>query len=246
MDVTLNFRLAGGAVTAATDQTSTIAATFQDGAPLGTLTSYAVGNDRVIIGVHQRPGGSWARWRSRRSRTPRSGGRREQPVPAGAQQRHAGGLSRWEFSAGRVLGSALELSNVDLSKEFINMIPASTRVLGGVAGHHDDGSVVPAVAGYQAIGRRGGVTGVARARLAGGPEAPASPQDPVGLHRCRLSTHLHARGARQPKRSHALGSSPLFVAVGVVLVVIGALVAASDASARALGLAGVGLDRAAV
>lgn len=128
MDVTLNFRSQAGAVTALTDQTSTIAATFQDGTPLGTLTSYAVGNDGVIIGAFtnglSRVVGQVALATfSNAEGLVDAGNNLYRPGPNSGTPVVSAPL---EFSAGRVLGGALELSNVDLSKEFINMILAST------------------------------------------------------------------------------------------------------------------------
>jgi len=46
----LNFNTTGSNITALTDSRSTLAATFQDGTPIGTLTSYSVGQDGVITG----------------------------------------------------------------------------------------------------------------------------------------------------------------------------------------------------
>lgn len=128
MPVTLNFRSSAGAVTALTDQTSTIAATFQDGTPLGTLASYAVGNDGIIIGAFtnglSRVVGQMALATfSNPEGLVDQGNNLYRPGPNSGTPVVSGPL---EFSAGRIVGGALELSNVDLSQEFINLILAST------------------------------------------------------------------------------------------------------------------------
>src|SRR5690606_5335983 len=47
----LNFAHGAGGVTALTDDMSTLAATGQDGVPIGTLSNFAVGADGVITGA---------------------------------------------------------------------------------------------------------------------------------------------------------------------------------------------------
>lgn len=128
MQVTLDFRSEAGSVTALTDQTSTLAATFQDGTPLGTLASYAVGADGIIVGAFtnglSRVVGQVAvATFSNPEGLVDEGNNVFVPGPNSGTPVVSGPL---EFSAGRVVGGALELSNVDLSQEFINMILAST------------------------------------------------------------------------------------------------------------------------
>ncbi|MCC6425364.1 MAG: flagellar hook-basal body complex protein [Phycisphaerales bacterium] len=115
-------------VTSLTDDSSAIAATFADGSPIGTLTSYAVGTDGVIIG-------SFTNGLTRTigqvvlAKFPNSEGL----VDVGSNLFRVGSNSGTPLIAaagtlgsGRLVGGALELSNVDLSQEFINMILAST------------------------------------------------------------------------------------------------------------------------
>jgi flagellar hook protein FlgE len=125
---TIDFASESDRVTALTDGPSQIAATFQDGSPLGTLATYAVGPDGIITGAFTNgltrtvgqvalatfanPGGLVDVGSNLFTVGPNSGS----PV-VGAPQ---------TLGAGRIVGGSLELSNVDLSQEFINMILAST------------------------------------------------------------------------------------------------------------------------
>jgi flagellar hook protein FlgE len=128
MQVSLNFRSTAGAVTALTDQSSTIAATYQDGTPLGTLASYAVGNDGVIVGAFTN-GLSRVVGQVALATFSNPEGLVDQGnnlFRAGPNSGTAVVSGPLEFSAGRIVGGSLELSNVDLSQEFINLILAST------------------------------------------------------------------------------------------------------------------------
>lgn len=126
----LAFSGQAGTITAYSDAggSSTIASVFQDGSPLGTLTSFAVGSDGVITGGFSNgltrvigqialagftnPEGLVDLGDNLFGVGPNAGS----PVIS----------APLEFSNGRVIGGALELSNVDLSKEFIEMILTST------------------------------------------------------------------------------------------------------------------------
>lgn len=129
----LNFNSQGDNVTALSSPLganglSSLAATFQDGSPLGTLTSYAVGVDGTIVGGFT-------------NGLTRTIGRvavgkftnPEGLIDAGDNLFQVGPNSGTalitgptEFGTGRVIGGALELANVDLPQEFINMILTST------------------------------------------------------------------------------------------------------------------------
>ena len=101
------------------------------------MTSYNIGSDGMIRGIFadgiQRdwPDRAWptspTRWAWRRSATPRSASRRQLRHPAARRRRR--GPSR------RLIGGALEMSNVDLAAEFTNLIiaqrgfQASSRVI---------------------------------------------------------------------------------------------------------------------
>lgn len=115
-------------VTALTDVDSEMAAIFQDGAPLGTLTDYSVGSDGTITGsfsnavtrtLGQVAMASFTNAHGlvdQGSNLFRVGPNSGPPIVTAP-----GGLG-----TGRVVGGALELSNVDLGQEFINLILTST------------------------------------------------------------------------------------------------------------------------
>ncbi|MCG3124347.1 MAG: Flagellar hook protein FlgE [Phycisphaerales bacterium] len=126
--IDLSFTGGDDTVTSLTDDTSAIAATFADGSPIGTLTSYAVGQDGLIVG-------SFTNGLTRTigqlvlAKFPNAEGL----VDAGANMFRVGPNSGTPLIAepqalgtGRIVSGALELSNVDLSQEFVNMILAST------------------------------------------------------------------------------------------------------------------------
>ncbi|MCH2132350.1 MAG: flagellar hook-basal body complex protein [Phycisphaerales bacterium] len=128
--VTMNLDFSEGAngLTALDDTTSAIAAISQDGFPGGELVSFALQEDGLIVGaftngvtrtlgqvalaVFANPAGLEAVGDNFYRVGPNSG----DPTIATATT----------LGSGRIIGSALEMSNVDLSQEFINMILAST------------------------------------------------------------------------------------------------------------------------
>ncbi|CAN5706048.1 hypothetical protein BH11PLA1_BH11PLA1_09020 [soil metagenome] len=115
-------------VSALADTTSTLAAVSQNGTPVGVLTGYSVGQNGLITGAFSngqtRPVGQvvLAKFSNPEglvdvgsnlfANGPNSG-TPVVTVPTGS-------------GAGRIVGGALEQSNVDLAQEFINMILAST------------------------------------------------------------------------------------------------------------------------
>jgi len=115
-------------VTSLADVTSQIAATYQDGSPRGTLAAYSVGSDGVITGAFTngltRPLGQVVLATfSNNNGLVEVGSNLFTPGPnSGTAQVK----SPSTLGAGRIVGGALELSNVDLSQEFINLILAST------------------------------------------------------------------------------------------------------------------------
>ncbi|MBX3357226.1 MAG: flagellar hook-basal body complex protein [Phycisphaeraceae bacterium] len=124
----LNFDSPAGRVTALADTPSALASTYQDGFPPGTLNDYAVGIDGIITGAFS-------------NGTTRTLGQvvlakfnnPEGLVDVGQNLYSVGPNSGTAVIAapttlgtGRIVGGSLELSNVDLSQEFINMIQAST------------------------------------------------------------------------------------------------------------------------
>ncbi len=130
LDITLNFSSGSDAVTSISDESggSTLLATSQDGAPLGVLSSFSVGTDGIItggftngltrtigqlaLGVFTNPEGLIDVG--------------DNLFRTGANSGSALITTPLTLGAGRILGGALELSNTDLSQEFINMILTST------------------------------------------------------------------------------------------------------------------------
>lgn len=126
--IQLQFDSAESPLTALADDISTINPSNQDGFPLGTLVDFSVGSDGTIVGIFS------------------NGQSRNQGRVALANFANPGGLesiggNRFTTSAnvgtpvivspgsggtGRIIGGALELSNVDITEEFINLINAST------------------------------------------------------------------------------------------------------------------------
>ncbi|MBT8486485.1 MAG: flagellar hook-basal body complex protein [Phycisphaerales bacterium] len=128
LTVAMNFNSGTDAITGLTDTASTLASVFQDGSPIGTLSSFSIGEDGIINGAFTngltRQIGQLALAKFTNP---------EGLVDTGNNLFRVGPNSgpaiitkAFEFGTGRVLGGALELSNVDLSQEFINMILAST------------------------------------------------------------------------------------------------------------------------
>lgn len=124
----LNFGGSASAVTALANNNSSLAALSQDGAPIGTLNAYAVGQDGIITG-----GFSNGLTRTLGQVAVATFANPEGLVDAGGNGFITGPNSGsalvttpLELGAGKIVGGALELSNVDLSQEFINLILAST------------------------------------------------------------------------------------------------------------------------
>ncbi len=128
LTVNMDFDSGTNAISSLTDSASSLAAIFQDGSPIGTLSNFSIGDDGVVSGSFtngltrtigqivlakfSNPEGLVDTGNDLFRVGPNSG------TPLVAQP-----LS---FGTGRLVGGALELSNVDLSQEFINMILAST------------------------------------------------------------------------------------------------------------------------
>ena len=124
----LDFASNSGSVSALKDVTSTLAQTFQDGTPLGVLTSFSVGNDGTITG-----GFNNGLTRTIGQVALAKFSNPEGLVDVGSNLFFTGPNSGTPVIAtptvlgtGRLVGGALELSNVDLAAEFINLIQAST------------------------------------------------------------------------------------------------------------------------
>lgn len=136
---TLSLASGSDAVTALTDtaQQSSIAAVNQDGSPLGVLDSFSVGEDGVITG-----GFSNGLTRTIGQIIVATFTNPEGLIDAGNNLFSVGPNSGTalittpgNFGTGRMIGGALEQSNVDLGQEFINLVltqtgySAATRVI---------------------------------------------------------------------------------------------------------------------
>lgn len=124
----LNFGSATGGVTAFGGQTSTLASLAQDGAPIGTLDSFGIGQDGTITGgfsngLTRTLGQIAIATFSNVEGLIESGGNMFSPGPNSGNPLVGEPLA---LGAGKLVAGALELANVDLSQEFINMILAST------------------------------------------------------------------------------------------------------------------------
>jgi len=124
----LEFGGAEDSFTALTDTESAIAASFRDGAPIGTLSGYSVGADGAISGsfsnglvrtLGQLPLATFAN--------------PEGLVDDGSNLFSVGADSGppiiatpGQFGTGQIVAGALELSNVDIGEEFIKLILSST------------------------------------------------------------------------------------------------------------------------
>ncbi|MEY3022655.1 MAG: putative flagellar hook protein FlgE [Planctomycetota bacterium] len=128
LTVNMDFNSGTDAVSSLTDSASNLAAVFQDGSPIGTLSNFSIGEDgrisgsftngltrtigQIALAKFSNPEGLVDSGDNLFRTGPNSG------TPLVAKPR--------DFGTGRLVGGALELSNVDLSQEFINMILAST------------------------------------------------------------------------------------------------------------------------
>lgn len=117
-----------GPVSALADTASQLSAISQDGSAIGTLVDFSIGADgaingifsnselrslgRIVLASFANPNGLVEEGGNLYNVTPNSG--------------LAALVSPGSGGSGRIVGGALELSNVELSQEFINLISAST------------------------------------------------------------------------------------------------------------------------
>ncbi len=124
----MSFDSGADSVSALTDHQSNLSATSQDGSPIGTLSNFTIGNDGRVTGSFTngltRTLGqiAVAKFTNPEGLVDVGNNLFSEGVNSGNAVVTAAG----DFGTGRVIGGALELSNVDLSQEFINMILAST------------------------------------------------------------------------------------------------------------------------
>ena len=128
LTINMDFDNGTDAVSALSDSMSNLAAVFQDGSPIGTLTQFSIGDDGVIAGSFTngltRDIGKIAMAKfSNNAGLVDAGNNLFQVGPNSGTALITSPLA---FGTGRLVGAALELSNVDLSQEFINMILTST------------------------------------------------------------------------------------------------------------------------
>jgi len=128
LTISMNFDNGTDAISALTDTQSNLAAVFQDGSAIGTLSQFSIGDDGVISGAFTN-GLTRNIGQIALAKFSNNGGL----VDAGNNLFQVGPnsgtaliTSPLQFGTGRLIGAALELSNVDLSQEFINMILTST------------------------------------------------------------------------------------------------------------------------
>ena len=129
LTIALNFGGADGeTLTALTDDESAIASTFQDGAPLGTLSGFAIGDDGIITGAFTNGQVRTLGQIALATFTNQDGlvDEGDNLYRVGANSGTAQVTTPGNLGTGRTIAGALEASNVDLSQEFINMILAST------------------------------------------------------------------------------------------------------------------------
>lgn len=126
--INIDFAGTDNGLTALADDNSELSATFRDGAPLGTLTSYGVGRDGIIQGAFTN-----GQTRTLGQIALATFSNPEGLVEAGNSLFSSGANSGnptittpGDFGTGQITAGALELSNVDLGEEFIKMIGYST------------------------------------------------------------------------------------------------------------------------
>ena len=130
LQIALQFESEGDEVSSLSDSgaNSTIAAVFQDGSPLGVLSSFSVGDTGVITGGFTngltRDIGQVALAAFTNPEGLVDSG--NNLYAAGPNSGTALVTSPLDFGTGRVIGGALELANVDLSQEFVDLIQTQT------------------------------------------------------------------------------------------------------------------------
>jgi flagellar hook protein FlgE len=128
LTIALNFGGGPDTVTALADDGSAIAATFQDGSPIGTLSGFGIGTDGIITGAFTNGQTRTLGQVALTTFTNQDGlvDEGSNLFRVGADSGTPQVTTPGKLGTGRIISGALELSNVDLSQEFINMIQAST------------------------------------------------------------------------------------------------------------------------
>jgi flagellar hook protein FlgE len=124
----LTFDLNFNDISGLTDTTSEVYTTIQDGQPMGTLTSYSIDQNGIIKGTFDnglnRTLGqvAMATFRNNQGLVDLGNNAFQEGPNSGTAVISAPG----DLAAGTIVSGALELSNVDLSSEFVQLISAST------------------------------------------------------------------------------------------------------------------------
>jgi flagellar hook protein FlgE len=127
-DTPLTIALNFDRMTALTSTQSQMLPSEQDGHPIGTLTSFSIGGNGVIVGSFDNGLQSTlgqialATFDNNQGLVDKGGSM----LVAGANSGNAKISAPLTLTAGQIRAGALEQSNVDLSNEFVNMIIAST------------------------------------------------------------------------------------------------------------------------
>ena len=124
----LTFSLNFNDMSALADTSSSLATTLQDGSTMGTLTNYSIDQTGIIKGTFSnglnRTLGQMAlaTFRNNQGLVDKGNNTFQEGPNSGTAVISAPG----EFASGRIVSGTLELSNVDLSSEFVQLIAAST------------------------------------------------------------------------------------------------------------------------
>lgn len=128
LTINMNFTSGADTLSALTDISSRLAAVFQDGSPIGTLDAFSVGENGMIVGAFTN-----GLTRNIGQITLATFSNPEGLVDAGNGVFRPGPnsgaaveVTPQSFGAARIISGALELSNVDLSQEFVKLITATT------------------------------------------------------------------------------------------------------------------------
>jgi flagellar hook protein FlgE len=124
----LNLQIDFGQIKGLSEETSTVTMTAADGSAIGQLNSFSIGQDGIITGnfsngVHRTLGQvALATFSNAQGLVDRGGNMFAEGPNSGPAVIGTPG----DLGAGKLVSGSLEMSNVDLSEEFINLIIAST------------------------------------------------------------------------------------------------------------------------
>lgn len=115
-------------LTSLASKSSDMVVTSQDGSPIGTLTTFSIGTDGRIVGTYSNGLSHTVGQVALATFTNKSGliDKGGNDFVAGADSGVAVISTPQDLGAGTIRSGSLEQSNVDLSKEFVNLIISST------------------------------------------------------------------------------------------------------------------------